>query len=137
MKPGKPIKRTPLKSDPEKRRAWLARSRLAEAARRVRNPLKKRGAKYHDKRKRAFGKKAEFVRAQDCDTCGAPGPSDVSHYPSRGAGGRSEHTFPQCRRCHADMHQYGVDSFLGWKLKNKAWLVERTRYWERCWKEAE
>ena len=131
------MKTTRLTADPDKTLAWLRKSKLAAAMRKVlRKPLNKRGRRHAATRERDFGKKADWVRTLPCDTCGAAAPSEPSHYPSRGAGGTSRHLFPQCALCHADMHQYGIVSFLGWKLKSRAWLTERTAHWEREWRQA-
>ena len=131
-------RRGSLKRNTAKAKQWLRRSALSEAIQKFnrRKPLKKRGRKWAEQREENFGAKADMIRQQPCDTCGAAGPSDPSHYPSVGAGGKSRNLFPQCRQCHQDMHQYGVDSFLGWRLKSKAWLVKRTTYWEDKWREA-
>lgn len=96
-------------------------------------PLAKRGKGYAVNRERNFGMKAEVIGKYPCDTCGASGPSDPSHYPSRGAGGTSKNLFPQCRPCHSRMHQQGVETFLAGIGKDTDWLRERTAYWERRW----
>ncbi len=127
------MKRTPLKRDTPKAKEWIARSKLATALRRTK--LKQRGRKSAEKRKRDFGEKAAFVRGQPCDTCGAPPPGDPSHYPSRGAGGTSEHMFPQCRPCHRRMHDRGVDTFLAEIDRTRLYLCLRTEYWEERWRE--
>lgn len=45
----------------------------------------------------------DWVKSLDCDTCGAPGPSDPSHVNSyKGGGTKSPDLFaiPECRNCH-------------------------------------
>lgn len=93
-----------------------------------------RKAKRYD---RDFGAKADFIRDQPCDTCGAPPPNDPSHFPSRGAGGTKEDTFPQCRICHRTMGQKGVDTFLRTlePPRDRMWLSGRTEHWEARWRE--
>lgn len=125
----------------EARREWERRSKpltrttrlsRGEGLRPVNRERKKK------RRERDFGDKADFIREQPCDTCGAPPPSDPSHYPSRGAGGTKENLFPQCRDCHDEMHHYGVETFLAERLiqpKDVEWLVGVTEHWEARWQE--
>jgi hypothetical protein len=51
-----------------------------------------------------------WVKTLDCDTCGAPGPSDPSHldnyFKGTGTKGSDLWVIPQCRRCH-DLYERG------------------------------
>ncbi len=46
-----------------------------------------------------------FVRARECCSCSAPGPSDPHHTGSRGVGQKADDysCVPLCRRCHAQV----------------------------------
>lgn len=51
-----------------------------------------------------------WIRKLDCDTCGAPGPSDPSHlnsYKSMGSKSAFTFTIPECRRCHEVYERQG------------------------------
>jgi len=113
------MKRTRLRTDPDKLRAWQKRSqaklRLKGGLRKSwLNPINRTRASL---RKLAhFGAKADWARRQPCSTCGAPPPSQASHaLKSRGASGTAYHVIPQCAECHRLVHQ-GVETFQ--KLKN-------------------
>ena len=121
------------KQNPEKARAWLLGSRIKNALKRC--ALKKRSRRYARMRDKQFGPKADFIKTQRCDTCGASAPSDPSHYPSRGAGGTAKDLFPQCRECHVRMHEQGVSTFLDGLGLTRLWLGRRIDLWELKWRE--
>jgi hypothetical protein len=109
------VRRTPLR----RRKPAALRAPLAQAAR-SRIP-----AFNAERRARAraadFGPKAEWIRSLPC--CTHPGTlvvvggrinrgllSEPSHVRSRGAGG-GQRMIPQCRQCHALLHQLGRATF--------------------------
>lgn len=51
-----------------------------------------------------------FVKSLPCVQCGAS-PCDVSHDPSRGAGGQWTDTHPLCRDCHIRLGSTGTETF--------------------------
>lgn len=114
---------TPLRSDPEKTRAWQQRSAIKAAARarskprktiatsqplRSRKPVNKRNPKRSAKRRLdQHGTRARtlWFNFQPCACKGkhpacTGGLSDPSHVKSRGAGGKLDDIIPQSRGCH-------------------------------------
>lgn len=53
----------------------------------------------------------DWLHEQKCYTCSSWAPVEQSHCPSRGAGGVWTDSFPQCSKCHREMHAAGVDTF--------------------------
>ncbi len=55
-----------------------------------------------------------FVRRRACIGCGAPGPSEASHWGPKGRTGgmarkaADERATPKCHACHAHLHQHGA-----------------------------
>lgn len=75
-----------------------------------------------------FGSYSDTIRAMDCITCGAPGPSDPSHVKPRSVGGKKHDLIPQCRRCHNELGHYGQRRYaqrVGIDLE-----AEAARLWE-------
>jgi hypothetical protein len=114
---------TPLRSDPEKARAWQRRSAINAAKRastkprksiasntplRSRKPVNKRNPKRSAKRRleqHGTSARTRWFNFQPC-ACGGKHPactgglSDPSHVTSRGAGGKAGDIIPQSRGCH-------------------------------------
>ncbi len=125
------MKRTPLKSKPEKVAAWLRKSRLAGA-------LRKRGRKYKEKRERDFGVKARWVTGLPCVVCGIC-QCDPHHEPPRSLGGTAKDLVPLCREHHTagnhSRHQLGstwtflyihnIDLIAEAKRIHQLWLDSR------------
>lgn len=131
-----------LERDPDKLRDWRRRSqekyeeRLREEGKKFSHLKRTRINPVNPERKRRlreqkFGEKADWISSLPCDTCGAPPPSDPSHYPSRGAGGTKKDLFPQCRSCHEELGA-GPETF---QRKHDVDLNERTSLYERIWQE--
>ena len=104
MKRGKPLtRRTPLRTDPEKARAWEARSR-AELPRRT--PLKAANpVRIRRLRARQFGTdgKREWIISLPSALTGRAGPCDPAHVlGTRGAGAGPEGLAPLRREEHTD-----------------------------------
>ena len=58
----------------------------------------------------------DFIRAQDCCTCGRPAPSQAAHVRIRGGGGMGlkpsdYRTVPLCAACHGRQHGLGEKTF--------------------------
>lgn len=53
----------------------------------------------------------DWIHSHPCATCGAPAPSESSHEPTRGAGGKADDQMPQCHRCHTELHHDGPRAF--------------------------
>lgn len=83
-----------------------------------------------ERRERDFGLKAEFIRCQPCDACGAPPPSDPDHHPTRAAGGTKENLWPLCHPCHVERHSVGIETFCE---RHGVDATERTEHWEDEW----
>ena len=89
-------RRTELRADPEKTRAWQDRSR---------QELPKRGPKYQENREKNFGDRGPKVRAMRCLVCGRT-PCDPHHEPTRKQGGDKHCLTPLC----PDHHTLAPDS---------------------------
>jgi hypothetical protein len=125
------VKRSaPLRSDPEKTRAWQQRSAITAAKRartkprkaiatssplRSRKPVNKRNPKRSAKnRLEQHGTRARtrWFNLQPCACKGkhpecTGGQSEPSHVKSRGAGGKADSIIPQSHGCHRYVHQKG------------------------------
>jgi len=84
-----------------------------------------------DKPKRIIDKKLiKHLKDNPCNICGKPGPSDVHHLTTRGAGGNDtlENLLVLCRKHHVEIHQVGLTKF-SWKYpKFKEWLTKHKRF---------
>lgn len=105
------MKRSNLKPGSKRlaRRTKLARGgKWAGASARARAKLRKR-----ERWRRTFGPPGfvQWLKAQPCERCGAPGPNEVHHEPTRGAGGTWIDTTAACKACHRRRHRIGVKAY--------------------------
>ena len=70
-----------------------------------------------------------FVRALPCVKCGRA-PCDVSHDPSRGAGGGWQDTHPLCRACHLELGRGSETFWSGLGRTREEANAETQRKWE-------
>ncbi len=124
LRPGRPLRRTPLfrGTKPLRRRTPLkATARLEQRA-----PLRRytrlkainpeRRAKLYAEQ---FGAEAELIRQLPCVACGQDAPSDPHHVQTRGAGGKRDALVPLCpseprigvEGCHQELHRVGRRTF--------------------------
>jgi len=114
MKKGKPLsRRTPLRANPEKARAWQDRSR-ADLPRRT--PLRAiNRTRIQRLRASQFGTdgKRSWIVSRRCENCRKPGPSDPAHGDgTRASGADSTCLVPLCRFCHFDFDNLSGAHFL-------------------------
>lgn len=105
LKPGKALRR---RTKLRRKGKWAGPSAKARAK------LRRR-----ERWRRTFGPEGfvEWLKSQPCERCGAAGPNEVHHEPTRGAGGTWIDTTAACTACHRRRHRIGVKAY--WKEVGK------------------
>lgn len=127
------MKRTPLRSDPEKIRQWQERSRKPiERKAKIRpvNPERQRRLRVRNYHSDEF---IDWIHGLSCvvNGCGSQ-EIEASHIRSRGAGGRWEDVVPMCRAHHREFHDMGVRT---WSSKYALSLDLIARAYASVWRE--
>lgn len=97
-----PQRRTPLKADPERVKAWQDGSRASLVRTGELPPVNAERRKRLDVEQ--YGAKAVWIRSLPCYVTGF-GPCVAAHVKSRGAGGKSAHLVPFHPLVEIDWHQ--------------------------------
>ena len=72
---------------------------------------------------------SKYTTDLPCLACGVPGPNDLDHITTRGAGGKDEDSnlWPLCRAHHVIRHAQGLSYMIKTFPKCKHWLIEHGR----------
>ena len=139
--PENPMKRSRLRSDPEKVRDWQRRSRAKNRLKRGRlNPVNRERQKRRKEQGKVYGPKHDWHATQRCwaeiQGFGGECMGDVvgHHEPSVGAGGTDEREITLCWNHHTG--QYGIHNTppSEWEAKYGS-REEAVAHYERKWQE--